>query len=162
IIPDIQHLDLEACMRWGVVAVLFLTIGTAAMTVTGRAQAGRAQFSTEFTREEFAGRRARIAEAIGSKAVALVQGAPSVHSSALCRQSNEFFYVSGVTVPQAYLLVDGATRKSTLYLPHRDERRAATEGDLITAEDAPKVTEMTGIEQVRGIDQLADDLKGRG
>ena len=65
-------------------------------------QAGRPQFSTYFTREEFAGRRARIADAIGPKGVALDAGRPSVHSSAIFRQWNEFFYVTGVTVPQAY------------------------------------------------------------
>jgi Xaa-Pro aminopeptidase len=142
-----------------------LLIGVCVMTVVGpggrivRTQAGRPQFSTYFTPEEFTGRRARIADAIGPKAVALVQGAASVHSSAIFRQSNEFFYVSGVTVPQAYLLIDGATRRSTLYLPHRDERRAATEGDLLTAEDADAVVALTGIEQVRPIDGLADQLK---
>ena len=124
-----------------------------------RTQAGRPQFSTMFSREEFAGRRARIAAAIGPRAVALVQGAPSVHSSAIFRQSNEFFYVTGVTVPQAYLLVDGASRRSTLYLPPRDERRATTEGDLLTADDAEAVITLTGIEAVKPIERLAGDLK---
>jgi Xaa-Pro aminopeptidase len=133
-----------------------LTIGACLL---GFLQAGRPQFSTAFTRDEFAGRRARIADAIGPKGVALIQGAPSVHSSAIFRQSNEFFYVTGVTVPQAYLLIDGATRRSTLYLPHRDERRAATEGDLLTAEDADAVVTLTGIDQVRPIDLMADHLK---
>jgi Xaa-Pro aminopeptidase len=122
-------------------------------------QAGRPQFSTSFTREEFAGRRARIADTIGPGAIALVQGAPSVHSSAIFRQSNEFFYVTGVTVPQAYLLIDGASRKSTLYLPPRDEGRAATEGDLLTADDADAVVSLTGIDHVRPIARLADDVK---
>jgi len=124
-----------------------------------RTQAGRPQFSTMFSREEFAGRRARIAAAIGPRAVALVQGAPSVHSSAIFRQSNEFFYVTGVTVPQAYLLVDGASRRSTLYLPPRDERRATTEGDLLTADDAEAVITLTGIEAVKPIERLEGDLK---
>jgi len=122
-------------------------------------QAGRPQFSTYFTRGEFAARRARLADAIGPKGIALMQGAPSVHSSAIFRQSNEFFYVTGVTVPQAHLLIDGASRRSTLYLPHRDERRAATEGDLLTAEDSDAVIALTGIEQVRPIDLMADNLK---
>ena len=121
----------------------------------------RAQFSPDFTRDELAGRRARIADAIGARGVALVQGAPTVHSSAIFRQSNELFYVSGVVVPQAYLLVDGATRRSTLYLPHRDERRAATEGDLLTAEEAAQIVTLTGIEEVRGIEQMDADLKAR-
>jgi Xaa-Pro aminopeptidase len=125
-----------------------------------RTQAGRPQFSTDFTKEAFAARRITIAEAIGPRGVALVQGAPSVHSSALFRQSNEFFYVTGVTVPQAYLLIDGDSKKSRLYLPHRDERRAATEGDLITAEDADAVIAMTGIDQVHAIEKIADDIKG--
>jgi len=124
-----------------------------------RTQAGRPQFSTMFSREEFAGRRARIAAAIGPRAVALVQGAPSVHSSAIFRQSNEFFYVTGVTVPQAYLLIDGGSRRSTLYLPPRDERRATTEGDLLTADDAEAVITLTGIEAVKPIERLAGDLK---
>jgi Xaa-Pro aminopeptidase len=126
-----------------------------------RAQAGRAQFSPNFTREGFAARRARIYEAIGASAVALVQGAPSVHSSAIFRQSNQFFYLTGVVVPQAYLLLDGAKRRSTLYLPHRDARRAATEGELLTADDAAAAAAFTGIEEVRAIEQLTDDLKRR-
>src|SRR4029078_5997705 len=110
-----------------------------------RTRPGRPQFSTMFSREEFAGRRARIAAAIGPRAVALVHGAPSVHSSAIFRQSNEFFYVTGVTVPQAYLLIDGGSRRSTLYLPPRDERRATTEGGLLTAHDRAEGSTLTGL-----------------
>jgi Xaa-Pro aminopeptidase len=139
-------------------AGIALLVGAATAPVG--TQAGRPQFSPSFTRDEFAGRRARIAATIGPRAVALVQGAPSVHSSAIFRQSNEFFYVTGVTVPQAYLLIDGASRKSTLYLPPRDERRAATEGDLLTADDAAAVVTLTGVDGVRPIARLADDLKG--
>ena len=83
-------------------------------TVTGGAQAGRA-FTTNFTPKEFADRRAKIYDAIGPESLALMQGLPSVHSSAIFRQSNEFFYVSGVVVPQALLLMDGAAKRSILY-----------------------------------------------
>ena len=111
-----------ACVVTGVLAVF--------ATPIGRAQAGRA-FTTNFTLQEFAARRARIYDAIGPNAVAVMQGLPSVHSSAIFRQSNEFFYVSGVVVPQAMLLMDGAAKRTTLYLPKQDARRAATEGDLL-------------------------------
>jgi len=141
------------------VSAIAAALLAAAVPVTVGTQAGRPQFSTSFTRDEFAARRARIADTIGARAVALVQGAPSVHSSAIFRQSNEFFYVTGVTVPQAYLLIDGASRKSTLYLPARDERRAATEGDLLTGDDAEMVVGLTGIDRVRPIERLAPDLK---
>ena len=139
-------------------------IGTAfamACAVGLAAQAGRPQFSPMFSKEEFAARRARIYEAIGDRALALVQGAPAVHSSTIFRQSNEFFYVSGVTVPHAYLLLDGAAKRATLYLPALDERRALTEGDLWSPRDAMEITRQSGIDEVRPLDQLTKDLEAR-
>jgi Xaa-Pro aminopeptidase len=147
-------------MKRPFIAAAFLA-GCALLGLELGAQAGRPQFSTVFPREEFAARRGRIYDAIGSSSVALLQGAPSVHSSTIFRQSNEFFYVTGVTVPQAYLLLDGASRRATLYLPKRDERRALTEGDLWTPEEASVVVAATGIEEVKPIEQLTDDLKAR-
>src|SRR5215813_13905553 len=69
-----------------------------------QAQAGRA-FTSNFSLQEFAGRRARIASEIGPDAVAVMQGLPTVHSSAVFRQSNEFFYVTGVVAPQALVMI---------------------------------------------------------
>ena len=114
--------------RW-LIGIVSAACAAVILAPSGHAQAGRA-FTTNFTLGEFADRRARIYDAIGPQAVALMQGLPSVHSSAIFRQSNEFFYVSGVVAPQALLLMDGATRRSTLYLPKQNASRAATEGDL--------------------------------
>jgi Xaa-Pro aminopeptidase len=123
-------------------------------------QAGRANFTEHFTREEFAQRRARVAQAIGPEAIALMQGAPSTHSSGLFRQSNEFFYLTGVLVPQAYLMIDGAGR-TTLYLPHTDPRRALTEGDLLSSDDPAAAAAATGADEVRGVEMLSHDLNNR-
>ena len=130
------------------------------MSSVGATQAGRT-FTTYFTKEEFAARRAKILEAIGPEGLAVIQGAPSVHASAIFRQSNEFFYVSGVVVPQAYLLLDGKDRRSILYLPGRDERRAQTEGELLTADEPAKAVAATGIDEVKPLDALAADLRMR-
>ena len=62
---------------------------------TASAQAGRA-FTSDFTTQEFAARRATVYDAIGRDAIAVMQGLPSVHSSAVFRQSNEFYYLTGV------------------------------------------------------------------
>ena len=62
-------------MNRRLLALTLCAIALGAFQVAGRAQAGRAQFSAAFTKEEFAGRRARIAGAIGKGAIALVQGA---------------------------------------------------------------------------------------
>ena len=107
-----------------------------AAEISGIAQAGR-PFTTAFPKEEFTARRLKVAEAIGADAVALMQAAPTVHSSAIFRQSNEFFYLTGVGVPQAMLLIDGATKKTSLYLPMPDAARAAVEGALLSPDDAP-------------------------
>lgn len=124
----------------------------------GRAQAGRA-FTTNFTLAEFAGRRAKIYDAIGPDAVALMQGLPAVHASAIFRQSNEFFYMSGVVAPQALLLMDGARKRSTLYLPKQNVSRAATEGEVLSSDDPSATSRITGIEDVKGLEQLEADLK---
>jgi Xaa-Pro aminopeptidase len=123
-------------------------------------QAGRA-FTSNFTTQEFAARRTKIYDAIGPEAIAVMQGLPSVHSSAIFRQSNEFFYVSGVVAPQALLLMDGSTKKTTLYLPKQNTSRAATEGELLSSDDPAKTASMTGVDEVKSPDQLAVDLKAK-
>src|SRR5215204_5866031 len=134
--------------------------GLLTVHATGSAQAGRA-FTTDFTRQEFAARRATVYDAIGRDAVALMQGLPSVHSSAVFRQSNEFYYITGVVAPQALVLLDGAARRTILYLPKQDARRAAVEGDLLSSDDAVKTANITGVDEVKSTDQLLADLTAR-
>jgi Xaa-Pro aminopeptidase len=139
----------------GLAAALLLTADAVAS-----AQAGRA-FTTDFTIQEFAARRAKVYDAIGRDGLAIMQGLPSVHSSAVFRQSNEFYYLTGVVAPQALVLLDGATRRTTLYLPLQDTRRAATEGELLSADDPLKAARLTGVDEVKPPDQLLVDLKAR-
>jgi Xaa-Pro aminopeptidase len=113
-------------------------------------------FQTDFPPQEFAARRARIFDAIGPGAVAVVQGAPPVRGFDVFRQSNEFYYCCGVEVPQAYLLLSGAKRRTTLYLPHRERR--SIEGAILTAEDAETARQLTGADEVCGIESLGADL----
>ncbi|HXT71582.1 MAG TPA: aminopeptidase P N-terminal domain-containing protein [Vicinamibacterales bacterium] len=138
-------------------ALLLVALVAATWMPAGRAQAGRA-FTTNFTLKEFADRRAKIYDAIGPEAVAIMQGLPSVHSSAIFRQSNEFFYVTGVVAPQALVLMDGASRRTTLYLPKQNASRAATEGELISSDDPAATARITGADEVKSPDQLAADL----
>lgn len=131
-----------------------------ALSLSGQAQAGR-PFTTVFPKEEFAARRLTVADAIGGEAVALLQAAPTVHSSATFRQSNEFFFLTGVGVPQALLLIDGATKKSTLYLPKQDASRAAVEGALLSSDDPAAAVVTTGMDKVKPTDALQADLAAR-
>ncbi|MBX9603311.1 MAG: Xaa-Pro peptidase family protein [Bryobacteraceae bacterium] len=115
-------------------------------------------FTKDFPPEEFAARRARIYDAIGSKAIALVQGAPSPEGYTRFRQNNEFYYLCGIEAPHAYLLLDGAARKATVFLPRRNERRERSEGKVLSFEDADQVKQLTGIDEVSAVDLLAEAL----
>ncbi len=125
------------------------------------AQEGFPLFTTDFPPEEFAARRAKVYEAIGTDAFAVIQGAPSPPSYTRFRQSNELYYVCGVEVPHAYLLMDGATKKATLYLPNRNEGREKGEGKVLSAEDAEEVKKLTGVDAVASTDVLAEQIQNR-
>ncbi|HEX9961959.1 MAG TPA: aminopeptidase P N-terminal domain-containing protein [Pyrinomonadaceae bacterium] len=116
-------------------------------------------YQTDFKKEEFAERRAKIYEQIGKNAIALVQGAGGVAGFSVFRQSNEFYYLSGLETPHAYLLLDGRNQKTTVYLPHRDAARESNEGKILSAEDADLIKELTGIDQVRGVEFLSLDIE---
>lgn len=117
-------------------------------------------YQTDFSIEEFAARRTRVYDAIGDKAIAIVQGARGLAGFSVFRQSNEFYYLCGVESAHAYLLLNGRSRKTTLYLPHRDEGREAGEGKTLSAEDAVLVKKLTGVDNVRGLEFLSSDLIG--
>jgi Xaa-Pro aminopeptidase len=122
------------------------------------AQEGFPFFTKEFPPEEFAAHRAKVYDAIGSSALALIQGAPSQVGYVRFRQSNEFYYLCGVEIPHSYLLLDGSQRRATLYLPHRNEGRERGEGKALSPEEPALVKQLTGLDAVYGIDLLAEHL----
>jgi Xaa-Pro aminopeptidase len=102
-------------------------------------------FTDVFPPGEFAARRAAVMAKIGD-AVAILQGSAERPGEQPFRQGNQFFYLTGVEMPRALLLVDGRARRSTLFLQPRDERRERMYGDLLfPGEEAVKIT---GIEAV--------------
>lgn len=116
----------------------------------------------DFTAQDFAARRAIVFDAIGKGAVAVVQGRADTGDMSSFRQSNEFYYLTGLEVPHAYLLLEGKTRRTTLYLPRRDSARDAVEGETLAAEDSNLVMRLTGADAVQSFDQLAKGLAGSG
>ena len=73
-------------------------------------------FTDALPKEEFAARRARVMAQIGD-GVAIIQGAAESPAYVKFRQANQFFYLCGVEVPRAILVIDG-----------RDKRIAALRG----------------------------------
>lgn len=119
-------------------------------------------YQTDFSKEDFAERRAKIFEKIGKNAIAIIQGAKGTGDFNVFRQTNEFYYLSGIETPHAYLLLDGRNQKTTLYLSHRDADRERNEGKIFSVEDADLIKEVTGIDQVRSVESLSLDLVGKG
>jgi Xaa-Pro aminopeptidase len=115
-------------------------------------------FQRDFTAADFAERRSRIFEDIGKNGIALIQGRADTGDLSTFRQSNEFYYLTGVESPQALLLLDGRNRRATLYLPHRDLEREKVEGRVPSAEDASLVQRLTGVDSVKPVESFAEDL----
>jgi len=115
-------------------------------------------FTDHFPPEEFRARREKVYDAIGPNAIALVQGAPSPPGYTRFRQTNNFYYLSGIESPHAYLLVDGTRRETRLYVPHRNERRESSEGKLLSAEDGALIRELAGIDAVYGNELMSEHL----
>jgi len=75
-----------------------------------------------FPPEEFAARRGRVLDAIGTAVVAM-QGTTERPGEQPLRQNNQFFYLTGIVESRALLLIDGRTKTTTVYLQPADEPR---------------------------------------
>ncbi|HEY5691858.1 MAG TPA: Xaa-Pro aminopeptidase [Cyclobacteriaceae bacterium] len=120
------------------------------------------RFQPDFSKEEFASRRERVFNAIGDNAVALVQGSKGIPGFSVFRQSNTFYYLTGLESPHAYLLLNSKSKRTTIYLPHRDEGLERGQGKLLSAEDADLIIQLTGVDQVKGYEFLSADLVSTG
>src|SRR5215813_3378874 len=79
-------------------------------------------FTDIFPPEEYAARRAKVYAKIGD-GVAVLQGTVERPGEQPLRQSNQFHYLTGVVEPRAILVLDGKTKRSTLFLNPRNEMR---------------------------------------
>lgn len=119
-------------------------------------------YQSDFSIENFSERRAKILETIGDDAIALVQGAGGHAGFSIFRQSNTFYYLTGLETDHAYLLLNGKSKQTILYLPHRDEGREQGQGKILSAEDEALVKNLTGVDKVKGYEFLSTDLLRTG
>lgn len=105
-------------------------------------------YQQHFPPEEFKARWEKVFDRIGNNTIAIVQGGPKARGFTLPRQTNEFYYLSGIETPHSYILLDGRSRKVTLYLPPRDERLERSEGKILSGADAELVKKLTGADEV--------------
>jgi Xaa-Pro aminopeptidase len=132
-------------MRVRVVVATVLTL------VTVRIATAQGVFTEAFPADEFAAHRARILAAIGD-GVAIVHGAPERSAEIAFRQNNHAFYLSGVELPRLVIVLDGRTKRSTLYLPAKSERRERMFGPSLSP--GPEAATITGFDAVLDREQL--------
>ena len=132
------------------------TFLAASLLLVSSAASAQALFTDSLPKEEFAARRARLMEKIGD-GIAIIQGTAETGNSLKFRQNNQFYYLTGVEVPRAILLVDGRTKRSALFLPPRNEARERSEGPILSP--GPEAVQLTGIETVEPRDQFEAALK---
>lgn len=130
------------------------------LLLTAAGQAQTPYYQANFPPEEFRARWQKLFEQLGDRAVAIVQGASLTRGFTFPRQSNEFYYLSGIETPGAYLLLDGRTRRVTLFLPPRNERLERSEGKVLSAEDAELVRQLTGVDVVASTKIMGEDWLG--
>jgi Xaa-Pro aminopeptidase len=100
----------------------FIFAQVASFALFAFSAAAQPVFTNVFPPDEYAMRRAKVMEKIGDS-VAIMQGTTERPGEQPLRQSNQFFYVTGVVEPRALLVIDGRTKKSTLFLNPRNETR---------------------------------------
>jgi len=100
--------------------------------------------------DEYAARRTRLMDELPDGA-AIIPGATSSITGDQFYQSNDFLYFTGVEAPNAWLVVDGVNRESTLFLT-LDEHDARREG--IPAELARNPQGHTGIERALPVEEM--------
>ncbi len=106
----------------------------------------------------FASRREALMKKIEG-AIAVLQGAPDSPSLKAFRQDNNFYYLTGLEVPNALLLLDAARHHTILFLPPRDEDKERWEGPGLFA--GPEVRTRTGIDEVLELARFTEELEKR-
>jgi len=114
--------------------------------------------SQDFEKIEFQARRQRIAEPIGSKSVAVLQGAPRPTSAhPVFVQSKVFYYICGVLIERSYLLIEGGSGKTTLFIPKSDISNY--HGGELNDSAKMEICSLMGIDQVLNIEALQTKLE---
>ena len=100
-----------------------------------------------FPPEEFAARRAQVADKIGD-AVAIILGTSEPPGEMPFRQNSQFFYLTGVAEPRAVTMIDGRAKTTTLFLLPKNERREQSMfGPALSP--GPDALRETGIDDIR-------------
>ncbi len=106
----------------------------------------------------FAARREILMKKIEGS-VAVLQGAPETRSYISFRQDNDFYYLTGVEEPNAFVLIDASQNRSILFLPPRNQQKEEWEGLSLVV--GPEALDKTGFDEVMEVSQFWAELEKR-
>jgi len=109
-----------------------------------------------FDRTEYAARRARLMDKIPD-GVAIILGAAASADDREFRQGHDFAYLTGVEIPDAYLVIDGIRRESVLFFTITENE---AEGEGLPLDLVRKPKEITGVERILPAEQFGMFLAG--
>ena len=135
---------------------LALLVLVAAMAGTIAAHGQAPLFTDSVPPEEFAARRAKVFAAIGD-GVAVLEGSTEYPAYVRFRQNDQFFYLTGVEVPRALVLLDGRTKQTALFVAPRNERLERSEGPVLVPGD--EAAKLTGMDRVAERDDFEAAFK---
>ena len=115
-------------------------------------------YQVDFQPDEFKQRWTGVLNQIGDDAVAVVQGFPLSNGFIMPRQTNAFYYLSGIETPHSYILLDGRNKKVTLYMPPKNERLERSEGRILNAEDIKLIKKLVGVDAVLSTDFMQENF----
>ena len=137
-----------------------IALGTLATACAGALALAQPVFvgTDIFPPEEFAARRAKMLDRIGD-AVVVLQGTTERPGEQPLRQANQFFYLTGVVEPRAIAVIDGRTKKTTVFLqPYSERRELRMHGPgLHPGQDAAR---SLGVDGVVGREEFAGSCRG--
>jgi len=107
-----------------------------------------------FTPDDFAKRRSAVMEKIGDD-IAVFLGAEMPEAYVKFRQDNTFYYLTGVEVPDAVLIINGKRRSSTLLVPEDIPNDIKDEARFKPGKEAAALYK---VDRVLSRDQLTQSL----
>jgi len=97
-----------------------------------------------FSPDDFAKRRAKVMEKIGD-GIVIMQGAELPEAYVKFRQDNNFYYLTGVEMPNAVLVLDGKEKRSVLFVPDKIPGDIKDEARIVPGQEAAKLYKVDAV-----------------
>ena len=113
-----------------------------------------------FTPDDFAKRRAKVMEQIGD-GIAILQGTELPEAYIKFRQDNNFYYLTGVEIPGAILILNGKSKTATLLVPDNIPGDIKPEAYIKAGEDAANLYKMNAVMSTTSFTNLLNSYANR-